>query len=47
MKRIAFAIALAVTAISTGSAFARPQHHATQVACAEDLGYGRQGFYGC
>ena len=46
MSKIALAVALAVAAMSTVPAFAGPKH-GTQVACTEDLGYGRTGSYGC
>jgi len=44
--KIALAVALAIAAISTVPAFVNPKH-GTQVACTEDLGYGRTGSYGC
>jgi hypothetical protein len=46
MTKIALAVALAIAAMSTIPAFAGPNHR-TQVACTEDLGYGRTGSYGC
>jgi hypothetical protein len=46
MTKIALALALAIAAVSTVPAFAAPKH-GTQVACTEDLGYGRTGSYGC
>ena len=46
MTKIALAVALAIAAMSTIPAFANPNHN-TQVACTEDLGYGRTGSYGC
>jgi uncharacterized membrane protein len=46
MTKIALAVALAIAAMSTIPAFAGPKHD-TQVACTEDLGYGRTGSYGC
>jgi hypothetical protein len=46
MTKIALAIALAIAAMSSIPAFAGP-NHGTQVACTEDLGYGRTGSYGC
>jgi len=50
MSKIALALALAIAAMSTVPAFAGPKHgtqQGTQVACPEDLGYGRTGSYGC
>ena len=44
--KIALAVALTIAAITTMPAFAAPKHD-TQVACTEDLGYGRTGLYGC
>ena len=46
MTKVALALALAIAAVSTVPAFAAPKH-GTQVACTEDLGYGRTGSYGC
>jgi len=46
MTKVALAVALAIAAMSTIPAFAGPKHD-TQVACTEDLGYGRTGSYGC
>ena len=46
MSRIALAVALAIAATYTIPAFAAPKK-GTQVACTEDLGYGRKGSYGC
>jgi hypothetical protein len=46
MTKIALAVALAIAAMSTIPAFASPTHD-MQVACKEDLGYGRTGSYGC
>jgi uncharacterized membrane protein len=46
MTKVALAVALAIAAMSTIPAFAGPKHGA-QVACTEDLGYGRTGSYGC
>jgi len=46
MTKIVLAIALAIATMSTIPAFAAPKH-GTQVACTEDLGYGRTGSYGC
>jgi hypothetical protein len=46
MSKIALAVALTIAAMSTVPAFAAPKH-GTQVACTEDLGYGRTGSYGC
>jgi hypothetical protein len=46
MTKIALAIALAIAAMPTIPAFAGP-NPGTQVACTEDLGYGRTGSYGC
>jgi hypothetical protein len=46
MTKIALAVALAIAAMSTIPAFASPKHD-MQVACKEDLGYGRTGSYGC
>jgi hypothetical protein len=45
MTKIVLAAALAIAAMSAVPAFAGP--HGTQVACTEDLGYGRTGSYGC
>jgi len=46
MTKVALALALAIAAMSTIPAFAGPKHD-MQVACTEDLGYGRTGSYGC
>jgi hypothetical protein len=46
MTKVALALALTIAAISTVPAFAAPKH-GVQVACTEDLGYGRTGSYGC
>ena len=45
MTKIALAVALTIAALSAIPAFAAP-NHGTQVACTEDLGYGRTGTYG-
>jgi hypothetical protein len=45
MTKIILAAALAIAAMSAVPAFVGP--HGTQVACTEDLGYGRTGSYGC
>jgi hypothetical protein len=46
--KIAFALALAITALASVPASAGP-HHGWQVAsnCQEDLGYGRTSSWGC
>ena len=46
--KIAFALALAITALASVPASASP-HHGWQVAgnCQEDLGYGRTSGWGC
>ncbi len=46
ITKIALAVALAIATMSAIPAFAAPKH-GTQVACTEDLGYGRTGSYGC
>ena len=46
MTKVVMAAVLAIVAMSTVPAFAGPGH-GTQVACTEDLGYGRTGSYGC
>jgi hypothetical protein len=46
MTKIVLAVSLAIAAMSSIPAFAAPNHD-TQVACKEDLGYGRTGNYGC
>ncbi len=58
MTKISLAVALAVATMSTAPAFAnltqgtqstqtQGTQQGTQVACPEDLGYGRTGSYGC